>query len=467
MSWIDEELSQSKFVDKRLGKRLMKIIKQLAGKIGSSIPTACQDWANTKATYRFFSNPNLTEEEILAGHFQSTKQRFEVTSGPILVLHDTTEITYKRYDPEGVGYTRKCGNPRGLFHQEKKRAMCGILMHSSLVLTPEGLPLGFAAKKFWNRDKFKDIKSLYRRKNATRIPIEEKESFRWPEGVRNVNKLLGEAHRIVHIGDREADIYDLFHLAQADGSQFLVRVKVNRRTQNESITMDDVIKEARPRGNHVTTYRDKDGKEIEVKLQIKFEKIVIKPSYGPKTKIFPDLEVVVIRAKEISNSGGSREPINWRLITNLPVSDLSDAIEKLEWYALRWKIEVFFKILKSGCKIEESKLRTAEALCKMIAINCIVAWRVFWMTMINREGATLPAELVLSETEIKILDHLKPDSKQTKKSLSTYLTKIAKLGGYLARSSDPPPGNNVMWRGIQRLNEIQIGVEIGMNLVGN
>ena len=177
--------------------------------------------------------------------------------------------------------------------------------------------------------------------------------------------------------------------------------------------------------------------------------------------------MVVIRAEEISNSGGSREPINWRLITNLPVSDLSDAIEKLEWYALRWKIEVFFKILKSGCKTEESKLRTAEALCKMIAINCIVAWRFFWMTMINREGTTLPAELVLSETEIKILDHLKPDSKQTKKSLSTYLTKIAKLGGYLARSSDPPPGNNVMWRGIQRLNEIQIGVEIGMKLVGN
>lgn len=148
MSWIDEELSQSRFSDKRLGKRLIKIVKQIDDKIGNSIPTACQDWVYTKAAYLFFSNPNLTEEEILSGHFHSKKLRLDATSGPILVLHDITEMAYKRKSPEGIGYTRKCANRKGLFDQEKKRAMCGVLMHSSLVLTPEGLPLGFSAKKF-------------------------------------------------------------------------------------------------------------------------------------------------------------------------------------------------------------------------------------------------------------------------------------------------------------------------------
>lgn len=467
MSWIDKEFKESKFSDERLGKRLCKLVSQLFDKMGNSIPTACQDWASTKAAYRFLSNPNLSETEILAGHFQSTKLRFESTEGPILVLHDTTEITYKRSSPEDIGYTRKCANKRSFLGKKLKRAQCGVLMHSSLVLTPEGLPLGFSAKKFWNRDKFKNVKSLYRRKNATRIPIEEKESYRWPEGVRNTNQLLGETHRLVHIGDREADIYDVFHLAQAEGSQFLIRIKVNRRTEDETITIEDVLKTASSHGTHTIVYRDKGGEEISVKLDLKFEKITIKPSYGPKTKLYPDIEVVVISAKEISSSGGSREPIDWRLITNLPVVDIEDAIEKLQWYALRWKIEVFFKILKSGCKIEESKLRAAESLCKLIAIYSVLAWRVFWMTMINREATNVTAKMALSELEMKILDHLKPDKKQERKTLAHYITKIAKLGGYLARSSDPPPGNAVMWRGLQRLTEIQIGVEIGMKLVGN
>ena len=131
-SWIDEELRGCEFQDSRLKKRFLQIVSQLAGQVGESLPMACQDWANTKAAYRFFSNPNLTEGEILAGHFQSTRERFQATEGLVLVLHDTTEITYKRAEPERVGYTRKCANRKGLFDQAIKRAMCGILMHSSV-----------------------------------------------------------------------------------------------------------------------------------------------------------------------------------------------------------------------------------------------------------------------------------------------------------------------------------------------
>jgi len=468
MSWIDEEFSGCKFADKRLGKRLLMLIEQLGNKIGSTIPTACQDWSNTKAAYRFFSNPRLSELEILDGHFQSTKSRFKATTGPILVLHDTTEMTFNTNQPQDIGYTRKCANKMALRDQKVKRAMCGVLMHSSLALTPEGLPLGFTAKKLWNRDKFKNVKALYRRTNATRIPIEKKESYRWIEGVRNSNELLGNPERLIHIGDREADIYDFFHAAEVDKSHYLVRIKVNRRTEDETKTIEDVMSSAKVRGRYKVSHKAADGKTVDALLQVKFEEVTIRPPFGIKSKTCSDMTLRIIHAKEISTPGKGREAIDWKLVTNLPVKCLADATEKLQWYALRWKIEVFFKILKSGCKVEDSKLRTAESLCKLIAIYSVLAWRVFWMTMINRASSGAPSSVALSSQEMKILDILKPDKKPSENTtLSTYLIKIARLGGYLARAHDPPPGNIVMWRGIARLSEIQMGVEIGKQLVGN
>lgn len=465
-SWIGEELQGCKFRDKRLKSRLFQLVSKMAESVGESLPTACQDWANTKAAYRFFSNPTLDEGEILAGHFESTRKRFRATEGLVLVLHDTTEITYKRVEPEKVGFTRKCANRKGLFDQRIKRAMCGILMHSSMVLTTDGLPLGFAAKRFWSRDKFKGVKTLYAKKNATRIPVEEKESYRWIENLKSSDALLGDPGRIVHVGDRESDIYDFFRAAHDDGSHFLVRIKVNRRTKNESVTIHDAMESAKAQGFHRIHYRDKDGEEISVNLEIRFKKLTIKPSYGPKSKIYPDTSVTVIYAREVGVPQGSRERIDWRLMTDLPVDTLAEAVEKLEWYALRWKIEVFFKILKSGCKVEESKLRSADGLAKLISICSILSWRIFWMTMLNREAEEMSPKVALTRDEIKILDHLKPEPNNTSKNLSSYITKIARLGGYLARASDPPPGNKVIWRGMERLAMIQIGFELG-KLVGN
>ena len=468
MSWIDEELAGSAFVDPRLGKRLISLVSKLSEKIGSTIPMACQDWRNTKAAYRFLSNPRLSELEILHGHFLSTQSRFAATAGPTLVLHDTTEMTFKTNQPQKIGYTRKCANKMALNKQKIKRAMCGVLMHSSLAITPEGLPLGFTAKKFWNRDRFKKVKALYRKKNATRIPIEEKESYRWIEGVRNSNQLLGESKRIIHVGDREADIYEFFQAALADKSNFIVRIKVDRRTTEETITINDIIADARVKGHYEVTYQDSEGKQVKANLQVKYEEVTIRPPFGIKTKTCSDLTLTVIHAQEVSKPGKGREPIDWKLVTSLPVKSLAAATEKLQWYTLRWKIEVFFKVLKSGCKVEDSKLRTAESLCKLIAVYSILAWRVFWLTMANRISDELPPQTALSEQEIAIIDHLKKDPPGSeKKNLSTYILKIAKLGGYLARTRDSPPGNIVMWRGLARLSDIQLGIEIGMRLVGN
>lgn len=144
------------------------------------------------------------------------------------------------------------------------------------------------------------------------------------------------------------------------------------------------------------------------------------------------------------------------------------AKEKLEWYALRWMIEVFHKILKSGCKAEESKLRTTQRVTNLISLFCILSWRVFWMTMLNRSTPDAPPILALTGTEIGVLDRLVNDKpKARRKTLSHYLIKVARLGGYLARASDSPPCNTVMWRGLSHLTDIAMGAVVRGEFVGN
>jgi hypothetical protein len=158
------------------------------------------------------------------------------------------------------------------------------------------------------------------------------------------------------------------------------------------------------------------------------------------------------------------------LITDLPVTSHKEAIEKLRWYSLRWKIEVFHKILKSGCKAEASKLRTASRLVNLISVLVILSWRIFWMTMMNRAAPDSGPEVAFTALEIKLLDRLVSDKRGANvrnRSLSAYLTKLARLGGYLARSSDPPPGNMVVWRGLSRLTDIHLGFLLATQDVGN
>ena len=188
-----------------------------------------------------------------------------------------------------------------------------------------------------------------------------------------------------------------------------------------------------------------------------------------KHKQYPELLLTIIHAQERGAPSG-RERIDGKLITNLPVRSRQKAIEKLEWYSMRWKIETFHKILKSGCRAEELRLRTAQRLTNLIAVFCILSWRVFWLTMLNRTAPDASPVLAFTALEIRLLDQLAKDKgiqRPQTKSISTYLTRIARLGGYLARASDAPPGNMVIWRGLSRLTDIELGFVMGARLVGN
>jgi len=462
--WLDQETAACKFKDKRLDKRFKSLLTQLWSGIGETVPVACQDWANTKAAYRFLSNDRVNEKEILYGHFQSTQERFSKSKSPVLVLQDTTTFSYQRDKPELVGITHllKQGN---LFAKPKYHTQCGIQMHSSLVVTTEGLPLGLGAIKFWTRKKFKGTNALKKHINPTRISIEKKESYRWLESMRESTSLLNDPSRCIHVGDRESDIYELFCTAKEIGTNFLVRTCVDRLAGDGKHTIAAEMDEVHVKGFHHIEVQDNKGNFSEAVLEIKYHRIKVLPPIG-KQKQYPELWLTVIHAEE-RKKPKNRNKIIWKLITNLSVISTREAIEKVYWYSLRWKIETFHKILKSGCKAESSKLRTASRLANLLAVFCILSWRIFWMTMLNRCKPKAPATLALTKKEIELLSHLMKSKGKIQINLSNFIIKIAKLGGYLARASDPPPGNIVMWRGVSRLTDIMLGFELGRKIVGN
>jgi hypothetical protein len=471
---LEDECKDARFDDARLTRRFRALLAQLSERPGASIPFACQDWANTKAAYRFLSNPKVSEAHILKGHFSATRDRFaklsvnaaltaSAQSSMMLVLHDTTELSYRREDATRVGMIGKLAD----------YTQCGVLMHSALVITTQGLPLGLAAAKFWTRSHFKGTNALKRTINPTRIPIEHKESYRWLHNVCESTQLLADAARCVHIGDRESDIYELFCEASALGTHFLLRTCVDRLAGDGQHTIADEMQQVQCKGLHRIEVVNSKGKTEIVELELKYRRLrVLPPLY--KQKRYPPLDLTVLHATERVKANAPSKgcaPIDWRLITDLPIDTPAQAVEKLRWYALRWKIEVFHKVLKSGCKVEEAKLRSAQRLTNLIALQCILAWRIFWLTMVNRAMPEAPATLVFTFEEIAIFEALVRDRKRSnpiEPNTARYrLTQLAKLGGYLARTRDPPPGNTVIWRGLQRLRDIALGYTLKAQLVGN
>jgi hypothetical protein len=460
--WTEREVDEGAFKDARLGRRFGELLKVISDGMGESIPFACQDWAGTKAAYRFLSNDRVNEADILSGHFAATHARCAASQGPILVIQDTTEFSYQRANTRAIGLTKSVNSGRDKGGRLRHHTVCGMMMHSSLAVTPQGLPLGLAAVKFWTRKKFRGTAALKRKINGTRVPIEKKESIRWLENLRSSIERVGRPERCIHIGDRESDIYELYCLTRELGAHFLVRACVDRRAGDGSHTVAAEMEETRVRGLHRVELRDDKGDATTATLEIKFKRITIQPPIG-KQKRYPALDFTVIHASERGAPKG-RKPIEWKLITDLPVRGRAEAIEKINWYAMRWKIELFHKILKSGCKAEDSKLRTAERLANLMAVFCILSWRVLWLTMLNRAAPDAPPAAALTAPEIALLDQVvrTPGNRKCKPgTLSFYLIKLARLGGYLARASDPPPGNIVIWRGLSRLTDIEIGAELG------
>ena len=450
-SWVKDELGESVFKDKRLNDRFLSICENMANSIGSTIPDICEDWAQAKATYRFLSNDRVSEAEILEGHFNSTKRRIEACTEPVLILHDTTEFTYKRTGEHELGlvHRTKLKGRAGLVEYTLR----GILMHASLAVTPEGLPLGLSSVKFWTRNEFKGTNALKRKINPTRVPIEKKESYRWIQNLRDTSSLIENPDRFIHIGDRENDIYEFFTEAENIGTNFVIRACVNRLADDSTIS--DILGQEDPSFTRQISFIDQNNREISTRIAVTFKKMEIHPPIGKEGR-YHSLDLIFINAREVGQPV-DRDPINWNLITNISAQSSDDIWTMINWYKRRWSIEIYFKVLKTICRAEDSKLRASDRLARLIAILSVMSWRIHWLTMLSREEDKIPMKIAFSPLEISILEKVVPQKKSEmrKTTAQYYLRKVAQLGGYLARASDPPPGPLVIWRGLMKLSDFQ------------
>jgi len=451
--WVDEEISGAQMPDARLKARLGEIMRHLGKDVTNSIPSSFEDWAATKAAYRMLSNDRVDVQAIISGHLQATRRRVQQSEGQILVLHDTTSFTFDRLYPEDVGFLGR------LAGAEEETRICGMLMHASLAITQDALPLGLCALQFWNRQEFSKDQAAGR---AARKRVEDRESHRWVEGLQQATALLqAESGRCVHIADRESDIYALFYAARELGTHFLVRTSTDRPTGNGQQTVEEEMADAPVKGLHRVFFRDRWGHAHEATMTLRHRRLRIRPPQEHKE--LPELTLTVLHATE-RGAPLNRKPLSWKLITDLPVQSREQAIEKLDWYAMRWNIETFFKVMKSGCKAEDAQLRTAERLSNLMAVYCILSWRLMWMTMLNRLEPEADPRVVFTEQEIRALKALVTVRWKNKvpepETLHDCVILVARLGGYLARKNDRPPGNEVIWKGMRRLDDTVLGMSM-------
>ncbi len=468
-NWVHEEFKCLKLNDKKNVKRLEFIMESIAKSPESSINKASGDWKNSKAAYRLFQNEKVEVSKILEAHQNETKRRSEDFS-TILLVQDTSYISYNNHNSVvGLGKIGENKNSEGVVV-----GAMGLCMHTTLAVSQEGIPIGIANQSIYARNQNKNSTNKSDRIQNRDIKIEDKESNRWLEHMEVTSKLfISNEKRVITICDRESDIFDFFKKAEALNHNFIVRAAQNRilkRSKNKEDEIEklwDFVSQISAIGEVVVNIPARNTIPArDAKLEIRYIKVSINvperhPTYDPKSE--PPVQLTAISIKESTSTCGTNKPLEWMLLTNLSIENLKSCTEALKFYCLRWRIEVFHKILKSGLKVEDCRLSTSDRLIKYLTIASIVAWRIFYMTHFSRSNPDDPCTKIVTDKEWKIL-YLKFNTAKTlpKKhpTILQVVKWIAQLGGFLARKGDGDPGPITLWRGIRRFFDLCEGSEI-------
>jgi hypothetical protein len=463
---------KTKACNARLKLRFQAMLESMSNKPSLKFPAGCNGRAEVKAAYRFLDNEHVTASSILAPHRDATIERIRAQR-VVLIPQDTTELDVTRPHEIMVGAGPLNDSARVGFHD-----------HASLALTPEHLVLGVVNAKIWARDPAEFEKDADQKRAERRAKsIEDKESVRWVEGHRAACQVAQEAPEthIVSLADSEGDIYELIlegqHVEGVRKASFIIRA-----CQNRALVATD---ETSPPESHDLLREQVLSTPILVErtLEIRGRDPKSKDARKRKQPREPRTAVVVIRAARVKLRGPSRpggkledveinvvlvtelnpppdaEPIEWILLTDLPIDTGEDVLHVIDYYACRWQIEIYFRILKSGCKVEESQLETATRFEPYLALNMIVSWRIMHVMMLGREWPDLPCDIAFDDDEWQAVyatvKKERPPSQPP--PMKTIVGMIASLGGWLGRKCDGPPGPKAMWIGVQRMTDLALG----------
>jgi hypothetical protein len=393
-------------------------------------------------------NSRVSGQEILASHGAQTLQRLAQTR-LVLAVQDTTSLDHSTHPAtEGLG-------PLNHRHDTTR----GFFLHTTLAFSAERLPLGLIQAQMWARDPEQKGKKHRR----SQLPITAKESQKWLRSYQACAELQAQLPQtqMVNIGDRESDIFELFDLARCtpQGPALLVRAQQDRKlAEPEQRRLWDFLDTQPVAGNTTVQIRKQPKHPARTaSLQIRFAEVSLQPPQAwPARRKTDPVTLWAVWAQEVHPPQGI-EPVCWLLLTTLPVHTLQQALEKVQWYGLRWEIEVFHKILKSGCRAEQRQLKNLDNLERCLPFDLLVAWRVHLLTRLGRDTPCLPATVAFAPEELQALYsflHHAPQEPPADLSLPQAIKMVAQLGGFLGRKGDGHPGPITLWRGLQRLHDI-------------
>jgi hypothetical protein len=443
---IARELEGINLGDERLDRRSKLLLEALAAHPQASINGACEGWADTQAAYRFFNNGAVTPEKILAPHRAATVDRMR--QQPVaLIVQDTTELDYTQHPPRDA----QCLN------RPERR---GLYDHTHLALTPDQLCLGVVGCEQFARTP----ESLGQADQRSALPIEAKESLRWLTGYRLACQLAAECPdtQIVSIADREADIYDIFVEAQQHAgprAEYIIRARVERcLTERDPAAgaaayckVRDEVRAAPLLGKRTIELAQTPQRAArEATLEVRALTVTIKPPHARSH--LPAVTLQVVLAEEVGGPDDGTA-VSWLLLTSLPAATLAAALLVLDYYVARWLIEVYFRVFKTGCCVEEIQLETTARLQNCLAFYKIIAARVLYLTHLNRTAGQMSCAAVFAAEEWKSVWRVvkqQPLPKQPPQ-LSEFMQLLTQLGGYNNRASEDPPGPQPLWIGIRRM----------------
>jgi hypothetical protein len=446
MSWVAEELKTANLGDRRRNRRLIKIVEDLSAMPQASVTQAARDEAAVQGTYEFWGNVRVEANDILAAHRDSTLSRVEEQE-IVLAVQDTTELDFSSQPSK-----------QGLGALSKKDAQ-GLKVHSVLCVSPLGVPLGVLHQKVWAREKNRRTTGYVDRKRA----IEQKESHRWLESDKLIQQWIPQDKKVVTVADREADIYELFALPRREGSEFLIRAGHPRgvkqtTTDIEIESLQQAIEATAPCGElTLELQRTPKRKPRTATLTVRISSLELQPpQQHPQRSGLKPVRVQVVWAIEEMPPVGEKA-ISWLLLTTLEVACFEQASRCLRWYSYRWLIERYHYTLKSGCRLEQLQLETADRLERALATYAIVAWRLLWLTYEARRHPSESIEGILPTHEWQALycyiyqTTVLPNEPPT---LADCVRWIARLGGFLGRKNDGEPGVKTLWLGLQRVHDM-------------
>lgn len=405
--WAEHEFGGAPLGDARRSKRLVNVAAAKAEVPDRAFSGVAKgDWPAVKAYYRMIDQPEasaINMANILAPHRKRTVRRM-MGQKTVLCIQDGSDLDYTHLD-QCKGLDEIVANQTGA----KRR---GLHLHSTFTLAPNGLPLGVLHAQC----PAPKGKSSGDDRPGYAIPIEEKKTFVWIEHHRDLVEVAAEMPhtRLVDVCDREADFFELFdEQRQTDRVDLLVRAQYDRSIAEDPFKLFAAVREApvqgrvrvpierqsaRPKKSKQKARAKRPGRMAD--MAVRFRRIQLRPAHYHADK--DPIDIWVVHALEDRPPANSKA-VEWFLLTTIDISSVADAEQCLRWYCLRWRIEDWHRVLKTGCRIEDLGHETAERLRRAIAINLVIAWRIMLMTLMGRETPELPAEILFSDIELRTL----------------------------------------------------------------